>query len=62
MTELTAKHVKQLDTAVLRVVDLDLCRLIPERQRELQKLQRSHVWVRRELKARRRGSECTSAS
>ena len=60
MTELTAKHVKQLDTAVLRVVDLDLRKLIPERQRELQKLQRSHVWVKRELKTRKGASHAPS--
>ena len=50
---MTPKQVKLLDTAVLKLMDVDLRKLIPERQRDLQALQREAVWVRRELKARK---------
>lgn len=53
MSELTPKQIQLLDTAVLKIIDGDLHRLIPDRQRELQALQRSHVWVKRELKSRK---------
>lgn len=53
MTAMTPKQVKLLDTAVLKLMDIDLRKVIPERQRDLQALQREAVWVKRELKARK---------
>jgi hypothetical protein len=50
---MTPKQVKLLDTAVLKLMDVDLRKLIPDRQRDLQALQREAIWIKRELKARK---------
>lgn len=53
MIELTPKQIRALPTAALKLVQHDLrTKLVPDAMRHAQGLQRSLLWIDRELKRR----------
>ena len=51
--QLTRARIKEMDDATLREVEASVRRALPQAERELWRMKRGLVWMKRELKARK---------